>query len=634
MSPAAGFEESPKKKNARKWRVWVVLAGFALIVVAIAAAVAPWTFSSKALYNEVAAQVKRSSGLFVATDGRSTISLLPRPRITIERVLFADASRTVSVHAEQVRGNLNLLRLLTGRLELTGITLERPNITVDVNRKPFADAGAPARAAAAQPSSPEALKADQEPLATVSIVSGQAQVSYGEKQEVFKNVNATLDWAKVGSPATLAGNFSWRSEQLRVLLWIARPGELLRGEATPAMTRLDGETVHFDAEGMAQLGAKPRFIGRVSGSSPSLRQALNLLDVQVPLPGPIEHIQLAANASAGPRDVQLTNLRLFANDNEFQGSIVVREEEDRPIIQGTLWANFLSLRPMTADLPALTSSDGQWSHDTFDLPDLNDADVDLRISAAHARLARLRLDDATMSLTLRAGRMEIAFNDAKAYKGEIKGSAIFSVRPGEGLDCHINAQTVGVDAGMLVWDAAARSDMSGNLNASVSLDATGDSVAQLMRNLDGRASFSLTQGAVDGINLERALRRLDKTPLSSAIDIRSGRTSFDQAGAAIMIDKGTAKIEEGFARGPGFSLAFAGSARVPDRSFTIKAIAADADSAGKLREKGLQIGFDISGSWDDPSFSLDAQALIKRSGAAAPLLPYDDPTIPTPLKEK
>ena len=73
------------------------------------------------------------------------------------------------------------------------------------------------------------------------------------------------------------------------------------------------------------------------------------------------------------------------------------------------------------------------------------------------------------------------------------------------------------------------------------------------------------------------------------------------------------------------SLAFAGQTRIPERSLAMKAQANEADAAGKPRENGVQIGFDLSGAWDDPVFAPDAAALIKRSGAAAPLLPRVEP---------
>jgi AsmA protein len=630
MSQATTSEASSKAnvlgRSRRSW-LWF---GFVAAAIALGAAIAPWTFSSKALLEEVALQIQSSSGLFVAAQGRSTFSLLPRPHITIERIAFADPIAALTVQADRLYGGLNILRLLTGRLELSTVTLTHPDLTIDLDRKPMSAAGAAAVAAATPASSPQAQKTDQAQLGVLSIVDGRAHLKHGGKEEILENIDGTLEWRTVGSPATLSGSFAWRGERPQGLLWIARPGALLRCEPSPTTVRLDSISIHLEAEGMGQTCAASRFMGRVSASSPSLRQALSLFDLSVPLPGPFEKVQLSGLVSVSSHDLQLTGMNLFTDENEFRGSVAFREEGDRSIVQASLSSNFVSLQPMRAEMPSLSSADGQWNRDALKLPDLNGADVDLTLSAAHARLVRLNLSGVSLSVTLRPGRMEVALGEAKAYKGTVKGRATLAANSSGTLDFHANAQTAGIDAGTLFWDAAGREDISGNLDLAATLDASGESVAQLMRDLEGRATFSLAQGEIAGINLERALRRLDKRPLSSAMDIRSGRSVVDKVSASIKIENGIGLIEDGVAHGPGFYLAFSGSTRIPDRSLAIKAQAFEADSLGKPREKGLQIGFDLSGFWDEPNFAPDAQALIKRSGAAAPLLPR---TVPRSLQE-
>ena len=155
----------------------------------------------------------------------------------------------------------------------------------------------------------------------------------------------------------------------------------------------------------------------------------------------------------------------------------------------------------------------------------------------------------------------------------------------------------------------------------MTLDSSGDSMAALTRELNGRASFTLSQGAIAGVDFERALSRLDKRPLSSPIDIRSGRSSVEKASATIKIADGVAEFEDGQALGPGFALTFAGSTRVSDRGLALRARAIEADANGAPRQGAREIGFDLVGSWDEPNLALDAKALIRRSGAAASLLP-------------
>lgn len=103
-------------------RGWIA-AMLAAAVLALAAAIAPWTFSTGAMLEEIAGQIEASSGLRAAAKGRSTFSLLPRPHIAIDDVAFADPSFALTIEAERLRGNVRLLPLLTGRLELANAEL-------------------------------------------------------------------------------------------------------------------------------------------------------------------------------------------------------------------------------------------------------------------------------------------------------------------------------------------------------------------------------------------------------------------------------------------------------------------------------------------------------------------------------
>ncbi len=85
--------------------------------------------------------------------------------------------------------------------------------------------------------------------------------------------------------------------------------------------------------------------------------------------------------------------------------------------------------------------------------------------------------------------------------------------------------------------------------------------------------------------------------------------------------QGQAEIEEGVALSKPLAAYFSGRAQIAERALDLHASARSADSDGK----GPQLGFSISGSWDDPNVAPDAEGLIRRSNAAAPLLPPASP---------
>lgn len=69
-----------------------------------------------------------------------------------------------------------------------------------------------------------------------------------------------------------------------------------------------------------------------------------------------------------------------------------------------------------------------------------------------------------------------------------------------------------------------------------------------------------------------------------------------------------------------FLVAFAGATRIPERSLALKAQANEADAAGKLREKGAQFAFDLSGALGRSVLHAgrcDAHQALRRGGADA-----------------
>jgi AsmA protein len=71
--------------------------------------------------------------------------------------------------------------------------------------------------------------------------------------------------------------------------------------------------------------------------------------------------------------------------------------------------------------------------------------------------------------------------------------------------------------------------------------------------------------------------------------------------------------------GPAVNLALAGTASIPQREFDLTGTASLVTPV-RPGAAPFALPFIVQGSWDDPIMLPDAEALIRRSGAAAPLL--------------
>src|SRR5205823_5184858 len=86
---------------------------------------------------------------------------------------------------------------------------------------------------------------------------------------------------------------------------------------------------------------------------------------------------------------------------------------------------------------------------------------------------------------------------------------------------------------------------------------------------------------------------------------------------ALKITNGVAAGDDIRLDGPAVRLAVAGTASIPARDLNLKGTAT---LIGSGNEQGFDLPFIVQGNWDEPIILPDPQILIRRSGAAAPLL--------------
>ena len=589
-----------------------------LVVMGLMGGAAPWTFSGAAMRNELALQIRETTGLLAEAKGRTTLALLPRPRIKIEEVTIQDREGKLLIKSGTVRGNLRILPAFAGRMEVSSLSLTAANIDIDLDGKPLTTEGAIARAIEARSESSEASAADTARLASVSIINGAARLTRdGQVVSVLENIDATLDWGSLNQPAGIRASFIWASEPVDVTAWLGQPAQVLRGASSPVSLRLDSPSLNLSANGIVSGGQTPTYAGKFVANAPSLGAVLDRNNIYLPLPGLRRSLSLSADARASQRSIQLSDLQFKIDETAYEGAIILSSHRGRPTLMGTLATKFLQIDPLLTEVPEPRESDGRWSGAALPKPDLGRADVDLRISATRAQIGRLQARDVGFSLLVASGKAELVVADATAFGGSIK--ARFNAEPSEaGYAMRASAAFARVDSAAVSNDIFRNQRISGAATGEAAFAGEGASFAQILSSLRGSTKITLTNGDVTGLDLEQALRRLEKRPLSIASEMRSGRTAFNEAQIELEIANGVAKVQTIEARSPGVDISVTGSASIARRllDLTIRARQTGRDD----NQPAPQLNMDLKGNWDDPNLIIDAQSLIRRSEAAAPLL--------------
>ncbi|MCB1523502.1 MAG: AsmA family protein [Rhodoblastus sp.] len=620
----------PATGIAHRARLWpqdrlgrtVRVVGGVLAAAGLGAAIAPWAVSRTALREEIAAQLRSSSGLYVFVEGPSTFSLLPSPHVRLGRVNFVEPQAALVIKTENLTGQLRWLPLLTGRLELQRAELMRPQLTIDIDGRPMTKAGAVVRAADAKPATPEAVKADRARLGVISFVDGSAILRRGGVEvETLDHIDATLDWPTVSSPAALDGAATWRGQRGTVALWIARPSEALRGEASRLTLQLKSPVLTLSANGEALAGSRPHFTGRLVASTDQLRDVVRLLHGAIPLPVTLGPASLDATADASHNGLDLAKAQLKLDNTSYEGSLSWRVDDVRPQLSGTLATSTLDLRDLVRNLPPLVGRDGHFNRETIAWRDQSALDIDLRLSASRATYDRLLMRDVAGALLLRAGRLEASLADASMYKGTVKARLVMSpAETGAGVEMKSVVEARGVDIGALGWDKFGATKLAGAANVNLTLEGAGSSADQIARSLKGRGDIDFGKGEIVGLDVARTLRRIEKRPLASGLDINSGRTPFASARMSAEIAAGVATINDGLVQGEGFAMSLSGASQIADRQIALHASVASADTKGDARPDAPAFAFDVVGQWDNAALVPDAPSFIRRSGAARPLL--------------
>jgi AsmA protein len=330
---------------------------------------------------------------------------------------------------------------------------------------------------------------------------------------------------------------------------------------------------------------------------------------------PFQRFSLKAQTAVTGRNIALAKVNLELDGNSGEG-VLTYVADSRRVLQGTLAVDALNLTPYVSTLRLLTSA-RSWNRVPLELDAFSGIDVDLRISAAKVTIDNFSLGQTAIAAGLRAGNLTLAIGECQAFGGIIKGSlALAKSTVGADLSAQLQFDDVMLDQTLGAFFGVRRVEGRGTIRVAVR--GSGRSVYDVTKALNGTISMTSQKGAIAGLNVEQSLKRLERNPLSvRSSDFRGGRTPYDELSVTLKVTDGIAHAQEIRVEAPALRVGLAGTTSIPARAFDLKGTAS---LVGSGANDTFQLPFVVMGSWDDPLFWPDIQMLIRRSGAAAPLL--------------
>ena len=594
----------------------LAIAAAALIAAALVVLIGFAAFLPAASVRDaVKAEIRAVTGLDPVLGDDVSLSLFPSGSVRFHNVRLAnEAAGEPVVTADELNARLRYFPLLAGHIEIADVTLVRPVIKVA-----FSAAGESnwsglisSLARALQPHSDRTAS-----FSEIGIQNGTVIVYDGgsDATERLEGVDFQVAWPSISRSFGANGHFSWHNETVEASLTLSDFLAALTGERSGLKVRLASIPLTLAFDGAASDEPTLKIQGTLGVEASSLREALRWIgNDKLPFGG-FGRFALRAQSDIGGRVAALSNVNVELDGNSAEGALTISADPHR-LVQGTLAADALDLTPYVSGIRLQARNERNWNQLPITLDGFNDLSLDLRLSAANIKISSARLGRTAVAATMRDGKINITVGESQAFGGLAKGNlGLANAAGGVAVTSHM--QFADVDLDNCIGQVFGLHKIEGRGTLTVNLEGTGDSVLAVTHALNGAASLNAGSGALTGINIEQLLRRLERRPLSGSGDFRSGRTPFDQLAINLKVNQGVVSIDDMRIVGPSVRLAVSGQASVPTRDLDLKGVATLVSST---TTDEFVLPFVVQGPWDDPLMLPDAQSLIRRSGAAAPLL--------------
>jgi len=583
------------------------LAAAAILVAGLL--LAPLLLSEQHIRAEVTRSIQTATGIMPRIEGPVRLTLLPRPAIRLDEVMLDDGSSNAPA-ASALQASLQFFPLLFGEIRIATLTLERPRLSLELSAEGRLISGLPLN---------PVMPADGD-VPELRIVNGTVllRVQGRDRVEIISKVQASLNWT--GASLTATGSFLIGNKPANGSIVIADTAALAKGQRSSVRLRLESEPGRLAYEGGVVLRENAlQAEGTLSADGSSLRQTLALFGIAPPSQTGFGRFSLKSAVTLTPIALTFSNLALELDGNRADGGFALKRDGNRTTLQGTLASEAADLS-VYSGVVRLTTGDGrEWNRVEIETSGLQNIDVDFRLSCGKLTIGKIEISKAAIAIGVKNRQLTAAIGEGQFYGGTLRGNAVWNMaetKPALKIDATL--ANFDLERGLGGLTGFRRLEGKGTL--TVAITSRGQTAHELASALAGKVQLAMKQGALSGINAEAVLRRLERRPLSGTADLRGGKTPFDRLTGALEIKNGVAELSSFEIESQILKIRLAGETSVVRRDFDLRGAASLIRASQGTTQVAFDLPFLIQGNWDNPYLLPDPEALIRHSGAAAPLL--------------
>lgn len=583
------------------------ITAFAIVALMLFARALPLDFAVETLQRDV----EQALGARLQTSAEPQLSLVPYPMIHLPDVSLTGPDGNLLLTGRGLTARLSLMALLRGNLHASSITLDAPDIVIAIQRDGTMPWPGASRVA-------DAVNQTETALPTIYLSRGN--IAWQDLRDgsriTLSDYNGNLSVSRKGE-VDIDGTFIWRREKVTVDLTIASLPELARDRWSDVEARITSPLGRVRFFGRFNVIAGLQLDGGLAVDSNAVdRLAVWLADDWNRSHWPSGALELKGQLKRLPQSISLTGVQLALGETSATGAAILKMNEGRPLLQGTLAADTLDLTPLLKRLLSYGATPSGWSRQDFRMASIRRFDTELRISAEDLIFGKLILKNSALLADARDGRLSLRLEEASTLGGMVAAS--FRATP-EATSDSLAVQMALTGRGLALADVASLlgspKTLDGRGTIQIDISGQGTTTDAIARSSSGKAVISAVDGAINGLNVVQQLQRLERSPLALG-SLSGGQTSFAKLQGTVEIAAGTGILREFELTSPELTLAMAGSVDVATRSLDLSGTAARRD-----KEPPFVLPFKVTGDWRSPVVRPDVNMLLRRSGAAAPLFP-------------
>jgi len=581
-----------------------VLIGVATVVALVL--VVPFVVPTGIYRDRIESAAAHATGRALRIEGTLSLMLYPQFGLRAENVTFANmpgghAAAMASVR--KIKLAVRFLPLLSGRVELERIVLDRPVIELEVNAEGRSNWHF-AKSQDARGAGSVTLPASTE-FSGIQINDGR--ISYtndktGTHREL-DHVDAAVAITRPDQPLAIDGHLIENGRRVDFDAKIATLKTLF-GEGTTALDlSLTSDILQAGFKG--GLGHDSEMAGTLKFDTTSLRGVIGWLGDKLPAGGGFGRTSLESHVATKDKVATLSGMRLLIDHSNLTGTLAIDSSGKVPSLTGVLSLDRLDLNPYLAapasGRPERKAETG-WSRKPINLALLKAADARLKLEAGALRLRNLRLGKTVMNVSLAGGALVARLDPIALYGGSGRAELEVDAR-GAAPAYRSRLEFVRVALQPFLRDTLGVNRIEGTGTFALDVAAQGKSPDGVMHTLSGKGSLAADHGHIRGVDLG-AVSRTIQTLLGGTTDA-SASTDYLAMNGNFVLANGVLTSQDFAIAGPVLSMTGAGDVDIANRAVDLRLVP-------RAQAKGLSIGipFRVDGSWDHVHYKPELPGIV------------------------